>query len=133
MASWNEIDRVRKDPKVFKPLAAHLLRVHETQWGDYEETFLRDVSEYDLPELNTRQAEFLLKCRDDKATHFKVGDNFSVPFLVKKCYEARLDLDHDDLDFIETLYRRNRAYVTGRQAGWLLRVAEQLHIIEPYS
>src|SRR6516165_5064205 len=40
--------------------------------------FLRDVSHYPYPELNTRQAEFLLKLRDDKATHFKIGDGLSV-------------------------------------------------------
>jgi hypothetical protein len=78
MASWNEIDRTRKNPQTFKPLAAHLLKLPDANWSEYAEQFLQDVSKYPHPELNTRQAEFLLKLRDDKATHFKIGDGFSV-------------------------------------------------------
>jgi hypothetical protein len=93
MASWIEIERVRKNPKTFKPLAAHLLKMPDGDWWEYAERFLRDVSAYQHPELNTRQAEYLLKLRDDKAKHFKVGDGFNVAILIGKCFQARFDLD----------------------------------------
>jgi hypothetical protein len=133
MASWTEIERVRKDPTAFKPLAARLLKMPDGDWWEYAERFLRDVSEYPHPELNTRQAEFLLKLRDDKATHFKVGDGFSVAILIEKCFQARFDLDDDrDMDFIESLRASGRTFVTGRQRGWFVRICKQLGEIEGY-
>jgi hypothetical protein len=115
MASWVEIDRVRKDPRKFKSLAAHLLKLPDANWREYAEQFLKDVARYPNTELNTRQAEFLLKLRDDKATHFKIGDGFSVATLVKNCFHARFDLNDDrDVEFIESLHRSRRGFVTGR-------------------
>jgi hypothetical protein len=131
MASWTEIDRIRKNPKTFKPLAAHLLNLSDGNWWDYAERFLRDVSKYPYPELNTRQAEFLLKLRDDRATHFKIGDGFTVSILIEKCFQARFDLDDDrDIEFIESLH--SRTFVTGRQLGWFKRICKQLGEIEDY-
>jgi hypothetical protein len=133
MASWNEIERVRKNPKTFKPLAAHLLNLPDGNWWEYAERFLRDVSSYPHPELNTRQAEFLLKLRDDKATHFKIGDGFSVATLIEKCFQARFDLEDDrDIEFIESLHKFGRRFVTGRQLGWFTRICKQLGEIEGY-
>jgi len=133
MASWNEIERVRKNPKTFKPLAAHLLKLPDGNWWEYAERFLRDVSEYSHAELNTRQAEFLLKLRDDKATHFKIGDGLSVTILIEKCFQARFDLDDDrDIEFIESLHKSGRRFVTGRQLGWFIRICKQLGEIEDY-
>jgi hypothetical protein len=133
MASWNEIERVRRSPKTFKPLAAQLLKLPDGDWWEYADRFLRDVSEYRYPELNTRQAEYLLKLRDDKAKHFKIGDGFSVAILVEKCFQARLDLDDErDTEFIESLRAAGRTYVTGRQLGWFARICKQLGEIESY-
>ena len=133
MASWREIERVRKSPSNFKPLAAHLLCLPDGNWWEYAERFLRDVSSYPHPELNTRQAEFLLKLRDDKATHFKIGNGFSVTILMRKCFQARFDLeDERDIEFIESLHESGRTFVTGRQLGWFVRICKQLGEIEGY-
>ena len=133
MASWREIDRVRKSPNTFKPLAAKLLKLSHGNWWDYAERFLRDVSEYRHPELNTRQAEYLLKLRDDKATHYTIRGGFSVAILIKNCFEARFDLSNDeDIEFIESLNKSGRSFVTGRQLGWFIRICKELDEIEGY-
>jgi hypothetical protein len=133
VASWTEIDRVRKSPKTFKPLAARLLSLPGINWWEYAERFLREVSQYPRPELNTRQAEFLLKLRDDKATHCSIRGGFSVAILIKNCLESRHDLSSDeDIKFIESLHNSGRPYVTGRQLGWFIRICKELGEIEGY-
>jgi hypothetical protein len=133
MASWHEIERVRKSPPTFKSLAARLLNESNSDWWDYAEKFLRDVSEYPRSELNTRQAEYLLKLRDDKALHFTLRGGFNVAALIKNCFEARFLLgDEEDIEFIETLHKRGRPFVTGRQLGWFTRICKQLGEIERY-
>jgi hypothetical protein len=133
MASWHEIERVRKSPPTFKSLAARLLTEPNGDWWDYAEKFLRDVSVYPHPQLNTRQAEFLLKLRDDKATHFTLRGGFSVVDLIENCFQARFELDdEEDIEFIESLHRRGRPFVTGRQLGWFIRICKQLGEIEEY-
>jgi hypothetical protein len=134
MASWIEIERVRKSPTKFKPLAAQLLKLPNGDWWEYAERFLRDVSEYPHSELNTRQAEFLLKLRDDKATHFTLPrGNFKVATLITNCFQSRFELDDDgDIEFIESLHKSGRAFVTGRQLGWFIRICKLLGEIEGY-
>jgi hypothetical protein len=133
MASWTEIERVRKSPPTFMSLAAQLLKLHDN-WWEYAEKFLSDVSAYPHPELNTRQAEFLLKLRDDKVTHFTLPrGGFKVETLIKSCFESRFDLDaDDDIEFVESLRKSGRAFVTGRQLGWFVRICKQLGEIEGY-
>jgi hypothetical protein len=132
MASWTEIDRVRKNPNTFKTLAAKLLK-QPNNWWDYAERFLRDISKYPHPELNTRQAEFLLKLRDDTVIHYTIRGGFSVAILIKNCFEARLELiNDDDIEFIESLHNSGRAFVTGRQLGWFIRICKELGEIEGY-
>jgi hypothetical protein len=133
MASWHEIERVRKSPPTFKSLAARLLTESNGDWWDYAEKFLRDVSVYPHPQLNTRQAEFLLKLRDDKATHFTLRGGFSVVDLIENCFQSRFELDdEEDIEFIESLHKRGRPFVTGRQLGWFIRICKQLGEIEEY-
>ena len=134
MASWREIERIRRSPEQFRPIAARLLTLPNGNWWEYAERFLRDVSTREVPELTTRQAEFLLKLRDDKTKHFKVCGGLSVATLIEKCHCARLELDVDeDIEFIESLKRSGREFVTGRQLGWFVRICKQLHEIEYYA
>jgi hypothetical protein len=128
-----EIDRVRKRPNTFKPLAAQLLNLPGINWWEYAERFLREVSKYPHSELNSRQAEFLLKLRDDKATHHTIRGGFSVAILIKNCFEARFELSSDeDIKFIESLHKSGHPYVTGRQLGWFIRICKELGEIEGY-
>jgi len=132
MASWVEIDRLRKDPPKFKSLAAHLLKLPDANWAEYVERFLKYVAGRPDTELSTRQAKFLLKLRDDKATHFTIG-GFSVAILIKNCFQARFDLNDDrDVEFIASLHNTGRRFVTGRQLGWFVRICKELGEIERY-
>ena len=43
MASWIEIDRVRKDPAAFKPLAKRLLKDPSFERSEFADDFLEDA------------------------------------------------------------------------------------------
>lgn len=135
MASWIEIDRVRKDPKVFKPLAKHLLvdADYAKTRSEFATDFLENISRYRSDELSTRQSEILLELRDEARIYFKVGDGLSVGILVGKCFLARFDLSSDDdVERIEALNASGRTFVTGKEMGWLKRICKELGEIEPY-
>jgi len=136
MASWIEIDRVRKDPKVFKPLASHLLADadYAKTRSDFATDFLETISRYKSDELTTRQGEILLELRDEAKVYFKIGDGLSVEILMGKCFLARLDLSSDDdVERIETLKASSRTFVTGKEIGWFKRICGELGEIEPYA
>jgi hypothetical protein len=135
MASWIEIDRVRKDPKVFKPLAEHLLADadYAKARSEFATDFLENISRYDSDELTTRQGEILLELRDEAKSYFRIGDGLSVEILIGKCFLARLDLSSDDdVERIEALKASGRTFVTGREIGWFKRICRELGLIEPY-
>jgi hypothetical protein len=136
MASWIEIERVRKDPRVFKPLAGHLLS--DTDYArvrsDSATDFLENVSHYRSDELTTRQGEFLLELRDEAKVYFKIGDGLSIEILIEKCFLARLELSSDDdVGRIEALKASGRKFVTGKEIGWFKRICKELGEIEPYT
>ena len=110
MASWIEIDRVRKDPSAFKPLAKRLLK--------------RD-------ELTTRQGEILLELRDEAEIHYEFK-GLSIPILIGKCFANRFDLDAGDRQRIHRLRESGKRYVTGGQMGWFKRICKQLNEMESY-
>ena len=135
MASWIEIDRVRKDPKVFKPLAGHLLADAEyaRERSEFATEFLESISRSQADELTTRQAEILLELRNEGQRHFRIGDGLSVEILIGKCFVARLELsDDDDVARIEALKASGRTFVTGKQIGWFKRICRELREIEAY-
>lgn len=136
MASWIEIDRVRKDPRLFKPLAAHLLADadYARERSEFATEFLESISRSETEELSTRQGEILLELRDESRRYFKVGDGLSVEILIAKCFVARLDLsDDDDVERIEALKASGRTFVTGKQIGWFKRICRELGEIEAYA
>ena len=45
MASWREIDRIRKDPAAMRALAAHLMRLPNADLTEWEIKFLDSISE----------------------------------------------------------------------------------------
>lgn len=135
MASWIEIDRVRKDPKVFKPLAKYLLldADYVKARSEFATDFLESISHYKSDELTTRQSEILLELRDEAKVYFKIGDGLSVEILIGKCFLARFDLSSDDdVERIEVLKASGRTFVTGREIGWFKRICKELGEIEPY-
>ena len=128
MASWIEIDRVRKDPKVFKPLAKHLLA--DTDYAQARSEcatdFLENISRYRSDELTTRQGEVLLELRDEAKVYFKIGDGLSVEILIEKFYHARTDLSRDrDIQFIEALRTSGRRFIRGIELGRFLSIRDE--------
>jgi hypothetical protein len=129
VASWIEIDRVRKDPKAFKLLAGQLLADTEyaPERSEFATDFLEDISQSEREELTTRQGEILLELRDEGRRYFKIGDNLSVEILIEKFYYARLDLENDnDIAFIVALWTSGRKFITGKQLRRFLDIKDEL-------
>lgn len=131
MASWNEIERVRKDPKGFRALAKSLMASVGDELTDWESAFLDSVilkpdkdSDY-----STRQSEKLLQIRDDGAI-IETVRGFSVNTLLIACHLARVDLCEEDEDWIVAIVARSRDWIKKRDAARLLRIARELNIIE---
>ena len=131
MASWIEIERVRKDPTTFKRLAKKLSEDLNCEDSDFADGFLENISNWKRDEISLRQAEVLLEMRDATETHFKYK-GLSIALLMKHCYEGRFELDEGDRERIEALVKTGRSYVTGKQIGWFKRICKQLGEMEEY-
>jgi hypothetical protein len=134
MASWRDIDRIRKDPVAFKTLANEILArrdQHLCNLTEFAEDFLQGVSRWKGPELSNRQGEVLLELRDETAMHFDLR-GLSVEILIDRCLALRFELDSADRQRLEDLKNSSRSYVAGRQIGWFKRVCKQLGEIEDY-
>jgi hypothetical protein len=134
MASWREIDRVRKDPGAFKSLANEILARRDQQLcnlSEFAEDFLHGISRWRGPELSSRQGEVLLGLRDETAMHFDIR-GLSVRTLIERCFQVRFELDLSDRERVEDLNNSGRSYVTGRQIGWFKRICRELGEIEGY-
>lgn len=130
MASWKEIDRVRKDPKAFRALAKGL-RAHISELTDWEKDFLSSVnSQSDKEEFTTRQSEKLLQIRDDYESVIEIRGGFTVKIILRQCREARLDLAEDDEAWILQRYEQSPTTIRRKHAGRLRRCARELGLIE---
>lgn len=131
MASWKEIERIRKDAKASRTLARELIRVFASDaFSEWETSFLEAIAA--LPEdreLTLRQGEKLLEIRDGFAVVDQIR-GFSVPLLIRQVYEARLDLEDADETWIVALWQDSPASIRKVQAGRLLRCAKHLGLIE---
>jgi hypothetical protein len=131
MASWIEIDRIRKDPTTFRPLAARLLKDPNFERSEFADGFLENIASWKRDELSTRQGEILLELRDEAEIHFEYK-GLSISTLINKCYANRDDLDEGDRRRIESLKESGRRYVTGGQMGWFKRICKQIGEMEKY-
>ena len=87
MASWREIDRIRKAPAEFRALAKRLLNLG-AELTDWESIFLESIrNDTETKEFTTRQSEKLLQIRDGYETLTKF-QGFSVEILLDKCWLA---------------------------------------------
>ncbi len=129
MASWREIDRIRKAPAEFRALAKRLLNLG-AELTDWESIFLELIrNDTETKEFTTRQSEKLLQIRDDYETLTKF-QGFSVEILLDKCWLARLDLSEGQEERLKKLRERSRVSVRRREIAFLMRCARQLEIIE---
>jgi len=130
MASWKEIDRIRKDPKAFRALARGL-RKHIAELTDWEKDFLSSIDSQDeKDEFTTRQSEKLLQIRDDYESVTELLGGFSVKLILRQCHEARLDLSESDEEWIIERFDQSPTTIRRKHAGRLRRCARQLGLIE---
>jgi hypothetical protein len=130
MASWREIERVRKDTNGARELAKRLLKIYPGEFNDWEADFLKSITGYtELFEFTTRQAEKLLEIRDDAEPVTRCR-GFSVATLIRHCYAARLDLTEADEQWIADLRRQGGDAIKRKHLGHLLACARTLNIIE---
>jgi hypothetical protein len=131
MASWIEIDRVRKDPVAFKSLAKRLLADPQYERSEFADGFLEDISNYKRYELTSRQSEVLLAMRDEAEIHFAIK-GLSVATLIDRCHLNRVDLEESDQGRIENLKAQGRRFVRGNEMGWFKRICKDLAEMERY-
>lgn len=134
MASWQEIERIRKDADEARRIAKALLNysVEPGALREWEENFLRNTSTSTAEELTTRWSERLLDVRDnvERITKYK---GISISRLVHGCYEARLDLSDEDEEWIVERYESSRDSVRRKHLWRLLRLAAEIDLIEPHT
>jgi len=130
MASWREIDRVRKNPKGATDIAKRLLPLPLSEFTDWEIDFLRSIQRLrNVEEFTTRQAEKLLQIRDDIEEVTEVL-GFGVQLLLKGCFEARLDLSEVDEEWVVARFQASPRNIRRKHVGRLVRCARELNLIE---
>jgi predicted glycoside hydrolase/deacetylase ChbG (UPF0249 family) len=128
VASWIEIERLRRDPDEARLPAQRLQNVESLT--DWEEGFVDSHAERKSREdLTTRQAEKLVQVRDDY-TFVSSCHGFSIDALIRRCFEGRLDLSEDDEAWVSRLRNEDARSVRQRDAYRLIKCARQLNIIE---
>lgn len=134
MASFREIERLRKAPQEFRAVAHGLLTSASDELTEWEADFLESVlRKADAKEpYSLRQGEKLIEIRDGRIAVDAIR-GFSVVTLIRKCYAARLDLSEDDEAWIIARHEAQASMIKRRDAGRLLRLAEQLQIIDAVS
>jgi hypothetical protein len=162
MASPREMHAISADPVKVRNLALSLLalgKLTESIFTDWELTFLQDIAEQSTSvmaltpkerkefkfsrqqaeallalrdfRLTSRQAEKLFEIRDATVLHRTVG-GVSVRNLINRCYEARLDLDESDEEWIERLWKSGTAEVRSGDFAQLKRCSKQIGALESY-
>jgi GAF domain-containing protein len=162
MASYREMHAVSSDPVRVRNEALRLLALAKTTddvFTEWELTFLRDIAEQSASiialtpkerknfKFSERQAEALLALRDFRLTSrqveklFEIRDatelhrdinGISVRNLIARCFEARLDLDEGDEEFIKRLWRTGVTELRRNDLSRLRRCSKQLGELEPH-
>jgi GAF domain-containing protein len=162
MASDREMLAVSSDPVRVRNLALSLLALTKTAediFSEWELTFLQDIAEQSAKvialspkerkeyKFSENQAEALLALRDFRLTSrqaeklFEIRDNVTlhrdikgigVRNLIIRCYEARLDLDEGDEEFVEELWKSGATELRTPALMRLRRCSIQLGELEPY-
>lgn len=162
MASIREMHAVSSDPVKVRNLALSLIslgKLTEDIFTEWELTFLKDIAEQSASvmaltpkerkefKFSKQQAEALLALRDFRLTSrqteklFEIRDaivlhrtvaGVSVRNLITRCYEARLDLDEGDEEWIEQLWRTGTAELRSSDLAKLKRCSKQIGELESY-
>jgi GAF domain-containing protein len=162
MTSYHEMHAVSGDPVRVRNLALGLLALAKAAgdiFSEWELAFLRDIAEQSAAiialspkerkefKFSARQTEALLALRDFRLTSrqaeklFEIRDatvlhrdikGVSVRNLITRCYEARLDLDEDDEEFVGRLWKSCTTELRSRDLMQLKRCSIQPGELEPY-
>jgi len=130
MASYREMDAVGRDPSRFVLMAKQcLLFPDPTEW---ERDFLESLIARPPDRLSTRQAEVLFEIRDENELISNIDGNIGVGNLIQRAYEARLDLDEGDEEWIVAIWKRGTTSLRRRHLGRLKRCCVQLGELESH-
>lgn len=128
MASYREMDAVGRDRGRFTLMAKQCLLFPElTEW---ERDFLESLVARPPERLSTRQAEVLFEIRDDNELISNIGGTINVSNLIQRAYEARLDLDEGDEEWIVAIWNRGTTSLRRRHLGRLKRCCVQIGELE---
>jgi len=130
LASYREMDAVGRDPSRFVLMARQCLVFPDLT--DWERDFLESLVARPPDQLSTRQAEVLFEVRDDNELISKIDGNINVSNLIQRAYEARLDLDERDEEWIVAIWNRGTTSLRRRHLVRLKRCCVQLGELEPY-
>lgn len=129
MALDREIERIRKDPDQWRPLLHQLLRHDDL--APRHLGLLDSLAERQrwLEELSYLQAEWLLDIRDEAQTVIEYRGH-GVRYLLRCCYENRLDLDEDGEAWVIELHKSGRMPVRKYEARRLYDLAHELGYVD---
>ena len=131
MASWREIDRIRKDAAGFRALAKSLLAAHGGELTEWETAFLESiVLNKFIEEYSSLQGEKLLEVRDDAQTIDKIR-GFSVKILISGCSKPAWTFPRTTKNG-SSRCARDPISIKRRNAGRLMRCARQLYLIQDH-
>lgn len=118
-------DRVRS-------LARALIAQEDHVWTDWEIDFLESMAAHQGPEpLSQRQREVLAEL-EDVSKYVSTVDGMSVTSLIRDCFEARLDLDEEDEEFVEGLVKAGKTSLRRRPLRRLIACSRRLGLIDHY-
>jgi hypothetical protein len=133
MASHVDMKKLGDDPDAVKRLAVFLLTLDDAGWTEWERLFLESLSDRRSTEpLSQRQREILVDLRDSVQSFTQVR-GFSVAMLIRACWEHRLDLEDDDLDFVERLKADGPKTLKRRAAYRILACAHRLDVVPRFA
>ena len=129
MATYLDMQKLAQSPGAVTMLASYLLNINTVEWTDWELDFLESMTRRTSTDpISTRQREVLTELKDNATSHTTTRDGQSVRALILRCWEARLDLDEEDEQFIADLYERKLTSLKPRQLGRLQHCISTLNI-----
>ncbi len=132
MASQRDMKALAENAERVRSLARALLAQEDHVWTDWEIDFLESMANHQGPEpLSQRQRE-VLSDLDDVSKYVSTVDGLSVTTLIRECFEARLDLDEEDEDFVESLARSGKTSLRRRPLRRLIACSRRLGLIDHY-
>jgi hypothetical protein len=130
MASYREMDAVGRDRVRFVLMAKKCLLFPDlTEW---ERDFLESLIARPPDRLSTRQAEVLFEIRDQNELISNIDGNIKVSTLIRRAYEARLELDEGDEEWIIAIWNRGTTSLRRRHIGRLKRCCVQVGELESH-